>query len=75
MKQIYVKIEYYPQLKNTDKAFRVLRRQKKNLSNLFELDSYFWKDIGSFKTLTEAEEWAVSRDNQVIYKGVKRYGS
>lgn len=68
MKQVTVKIEYYPQLKDKKIAYKVLMKQKINISNIFNVESYLWKDIGSFPTLFEAEEFALSRAEHVEYK-------
>jgi len=68
MKNVTVKIEYYPQLKDKKMAYRVLLKQKISVSNIFNMDSYLWKDIGSFGTLQEAEEFGLSRADKVEYK-------
>lgn len=58
------KIEIYPQKKELEKF------------HVFQKDSFLdnWREVGRFKTIDEAEEYALSRGESVNYRGIYEDG-
>lgn len=65
------RINYRKEYKGTDKAFQVQLKEKKSFFKLFDTDAYVWREVGTFKSFDDAEEWLLSRNHTMIYHGVK----
>ncbi len=59
-----VKVEYYPDKKETEKYHVMIK------------DSFIsgWREVGAFKTADEADEFALSRGEKMIYEGIYNNG-